>query len=283
MSQSDQLLRFLFRELDVRGELVKVGTSLDQMLAGHDYPQPVKQLLAEMVAATSLLTATLKFEGQIALQLQGDGPVRFIAVNGNHQQQFRGVARLQSEIQGDTFADLIGNGHLVVTITPTQGERYQGIIPLEGDSLTSTLEGYFSRSEQLPTRLYLHTRIEQQHCFAAGLLLQVLPVDPAKAREDYQHVVALADTLTADELLSLPPEETLYRLFHQEIVELFPAQPVEFVCGCSREKSQAAIISLGAQILDEHIAEGGLTISCEYCRTNYQFSADELTALKHNF
>ena len=283
MSQSDQLLRFLFRELDVRGELVKVGTSLDQMLAGHDYPQPVKQLLAEMVAATSLLTATLKFEGQIALQLQGDGPVRFIAVNGNHQQQFRGVARLQREIQGDSFLELIGEGHLVVTITPTQGERYQGIIPLEGDSLTSTLEGYFTRSEQLPTRLYLHTRIEQQHSFAAGLLLQVLPVAPAKAREDYQHVVALADTITADELLSLPAEESLYLLFHQEVVELFPAQPVAFVCGCSREKSEAAIISLGSQVLDEQIAEGGLTISCEYCQTAYQFSVADLTRLKQNF
>lgn len=283
MSQSDQLLRFLFRELDVRGELVKVATSLDQMLDGHDYPQPVKQLLAEMVAATSLLTATLKFEGQIALQLQGDGPVRFVAVNGNHQQQFRGVARLQREIQGDSFLELIGEGHLVVTITPTQGERYQGIIPLEGESLTSTLEGYFSRSEQLPTRLYLHTRIEQQHNFAAGLLLQVLPVDPAKAREDFQHVVALADTITADELLTLPGEECLYRLFHQEVVELFPAQPVEFVCGCSREKSEAAIISLGSQVLDEQIAEGGLTISCEYCKTTYQFSVADLTRLKQNF
>lgn len=283
MSQSDQLLRFLFRERDVRGELVKVASSLDQMLAGHEYPQPVKQLLAEMVAATSLLTATLKFEGQIALQLQGDGPVRFVAVNGNDQQQFRGVARLQKEIQGDSFLDLIGNGHLVVTITPTQGERYQGIIPLEGDSLTSTLEGYFSRSEQLPTRLYLHTEIGESHSRAAGLLLQVLPVDPAKAREDYQHVVALADTLTAAELLDLPAEETLYRLFHQEVVELFPAQAVAFVCGCSREKSAAAIISLGAQIVDEQIAEGGLEICCEYCNTRYQFDVEQLTEIRRKF
>jgi len=283
MSQSDQLLRFLFRERDVRGELVKVADSLDQMLAGHEYPQPVKQLLAEMVAATSLLTATLKFEGQIALQLQGDGPVRFIAVNGNNNQQFRGVARLQKEIQGDSFLELIGNGHLMVTITPTQGERYQGIIPLEGDSLTSTLEGYFARSEQLPTRLYLHTRIGVEHSSAAGLLLQVLPVDPQKAREDFQHVIALANTLTADELLDLPAEETLYRLFHQEVVELFPAQEIAFVCGCSREKSEAAIISLGAQIVDEHIAEGGLEISCEYCNARYQFDEAQLSAIRRKF
>ncbi len=283
MSQSDQLLRFLFRERDVRGEVVKVSTSLDQMLAGHQYPQPVKTLLAEMVAATSLLTATLKFEGQIAVQLQGDGPVRFVAVNGDHLQQFRGVARLQREVQGSSLHELIGQGHMLVTITPVQGERYQGIIPLVGDSLTTTLEAYFAQSEQLPTRLYLHTGFDGEQSQAAGLLLQVLPVDPAKAREDYEHIVMLADTLRREELLSLPAEETLYRLFNQEVVELFPAQPVRFVCGCSREKCEAAIISLGAAAIDEHIAEGQLDISCEYCQTTYRFDASQLQLLKQKF
>jgi molecular chaperone Hsp33 len=283
MSQSDQLLRFLFRERDVRGEVVKVGASLDAMLAGHQYPQPVKQLLGELVAATSLLTATLKFEGQIAVQLQGDGPVRFIAVNGNDQQQFRGVARLQSEISGDSFADLIGQGYMLVTITPTQGERYQGIIPLVSDSLTATLESYFNQSEQLPTRLYLHTDIGIEHSKAAGLLLQVLPVDQEKSREDFAHIELLADTLTREELLTLPPEESLYRLFHQEIVELFPAQPIQFVCGCSREKSESAIISLGSDVIDEYIAEGKLEISCEYCNAVYHFNTEQLQQLKQNF
>ena len=283
MNQSDQLLRFLFRERDVRGEVVKVSASLDAMLAGHQYPQPVKQLLAELVAATSLLTATLKFEGQIAVQLQGDGPVRFIAVNGNHQQQFRGVARLQKEVQGDSFAELIGQGYLLVTITPTQGERYQGIIPLVNDSLTATLEAYFNQSEQLPTRLYLHTDIGAEHCQAAGLLLQVLPVDAEKSRADFADLEVLADTLTREELLQLAPEESLYRLFHQEVVELFPAQPVQFVCGCSREKSKAAIVSLGTEAIDEHIAEGKLDISCEYCNTLYHFDAAQLRLIKQNF
>lgn len=283
MSQSDQLLRFLFRERDVRGEVVKVAQSLEQMLQNHDYPLPIKQLLAELVAATSLLTATLKFEGDIAVQIQGDGPIRFAAVNGNHQQEFRGVVRLQKEISGSGFRELIGEGYLLVTITPTQGERYQGIIPLTGDSLTTTLEAYFAQSEQLPTRLYLHTRVEADHCSAAGMLLQVLPVDPEKAREDFQHVVALADTITADELLDLPAEETLYRLFHQEVVELFAAQPIKFVCGCSREKCQTAIISLGQQAIAEHIAEGQLEISCDYCNTTYHFDAEQLRELSANF
>lgn len=281
MHQNDQLVRFIFRELDVRGEVVQVGVSLDHMLQNHDYPFPVKQLLAELVAATSLLTATLKFEGQIAVNLQGNGPIRFISVNGNHLQEFRGVARLQQEIKGDSFRELVGDqGHLLVTITPLQGERYQGIIPLEGDSLTSTLESYFQQSEQLPTRLYLHTDIGTEHSRAAGMLIQVLPVDPQKARVDFEHVIALSDTLTREEMLDLPIEESLYRLFHQEVVELYPAQPLRFVCGCSREKCESAIISLGAQAIDEHIAEGFLDISCEYCNTTYKFDVTALDMLK---
>jgi molecular chaperone Hsp33 len=276
---SDTLYRFLFQQRNVRGELVQLATSLDQMLLHHDYPQPVKQLLAELVAATSLLTATLKFDGDIAVQVQGDGPVRFATVNGNDQQQFRGVVRMQAEISGSGFRDLIGEGYLLVTITPRQGERYQGIIPLAGDSLASTLEAYFAQSEQLPTRLYLYTDLQPQHCRAAGFMLQVLPVDQQKAKTDFEDLRLLSDTLTAEEMFSLSAEQLLYRLYHQETVELFPSQPVSFVCGCSRDKCTAAIISLGKDAINEHIAEGKLDISCEYCNKTYHFNPTDLTEL----
>ncbi|HSG51116.1 MAG TPA: Hsp33 family molecular chaperone HslO [Rheinheimera sp.] len=275
---SDNLYRFLFQQKNVRGELVQLGNSLDQMLLHHNYPQPVKQLLAELVAATSLLTATLKFEGDIAVQLQGDGPIRFAAVNGTNLQQFRAVVRMQAEVSGSSFRELIGEGYMLVTITPKQGERYQGIIPLTGDSLTSTLEAYFAQSEQLPTRLYLFTDLQPEHCRAAGFMLQVLPVDQQKAKADFDDLVVLSDTLTAQEVFDLPAEELLYRLFHQETVELFPAHPVSFVCGCSREKCGAAIISLGAEAIQEHIDEGKLDISCEYCNKTYHFNPEELKA-----
>ncbi|MEH8022205.1 Hsp33 family molecular chaperone HslO [Rheinheimera metallidurans] len=275
----DNLYRFIFQNRNVRGELVQLSTSLDQMLLSHEYPMPVKQLLAELVAATSLLTATLKFEGDIAVQVQGDGPVRFAAVNGTEQQQFRGVVRMQADITGDSFRQLIGEGYMVVTITPKQGERYQGIIPLSGDSLASTLEAYFAQSEQLPTRLYLYTDIQAQHCRAAGFMLQVLPVDQQKAKTDFDDLVMLSNTLTHDEMFNLDIEQLLYRLFHQEEVELFPAQPVSFVCGCSKEKCSSAIISLGAEVINEHILEGKLDISCEYCNKIYHFDTDDLSTL----
>lgn len=276
---SDNLYRFLFQQRNVRGELVQLSSSLDQMLQNHDYPLPVKQLLAELVAATSLLTATLKFEGDIAVQVQGDGPVRFAAVNGTDQQQFRGVVRMQAEISGTGFRDLIGEGYLLVTITPKQGERYQGIIPLSGDSLTSTLEAYFAQSEQLPTRLYLYTDIQAEQNRAAGFMLQVLPVEQQKAKADFDDLVMLSDTLTAKEMFELDAEQLLYRLFHQEQVELFTPQKVGFVCGCSRQKCASAIISLGRDVINEHIAEGKLDISCEYCNNTYHFNQDDLAEL----
>lgn len=276
---SDNLYRFIFQDKHVRGELVQLSSSLDNMLLNHDYSLPVKQLLAELVAATSLLTATLKFEGEIAVQIQGDGPLRFAAVNGSEQQQFRGIARMRAELQGDSFRDLVGEGHMLVTITPKQGERYQGIIPLTGDSLTHTLETYFAQSEQLPTRLYLFTDIQQQHCRAAGFMLQVLPVNQQQAKIDFAELTILSNTLTADETLNLPVEQLLHRLYHEEDIELFAAQAVSFVCGCSREKTEAAIISLGQAIINEHIAEGKLEISCDYCNNNYVFNSADLQQL----
>lgn len=276
---SDTLFRFLFRDKHVRGEIVDLAHSLQHMLQGHDYPFPVKQLLAEMVAATSLLTATLKFEGEISVQLQGDGPVRYATVNGTDQQVFRGVARLQSEIQGEGLRALVGEGYLLVTITPHQGERYQGIIPLTGDSLKETIEAYFVQSEQLPTRVYLCTDVQSDKARAAGMLLQVLPVDQQKSHEEFAELVVLADTIKADELLNLPAAEVVHRLFHQEVVEAFPLQPVRFECGCSRLKCEAAILNLGAQAIQEHIADGQLDIQCEYCKTNYHFDPAHLQQL----
>ena len=279
----DLLVRFLFNQRDVRGEIAYTSDSLQQMLQNHDYPYPVKQLLAELVVATSLLTATLKLDGDIAVQLQGDGPVRFAAVNGTAEQEFRGVARLQAEIGATGFRDLIGEGYMLVTITPKQGERYQGIIPLTGDSLTETLEAYFAQSEQLPTRLYLFTELTETQSRAAGLLLQVLPVDPEKAKQDFSDLVIVTDTITSTELLNLPTEQMLHRLYHDEEVELFAPQAIRFVCGCSREKCEAAIISLGKSVIEEHIAEGKLEISCDYCNSTYLFDSVELSLLLNKF
>lgn len=126
MPQHDQLHRYLFENFAVRGELVTVSETLQQILDNHNYPQPVKNVLAELLVATSLLTATLKFAGDITVQLQGDGPLSLAVINGNNQQQMRGVARVQGDIPDNAdLKTLVGNGYLVITITPEEGERYQ--------------------------------------------------------------------------------------------------------------------------------------------------------------
>ena len=147
--QQDLLHRYLFDKLDVRGELVQIEHAYNEMIANHNYPEPVKALLGELLVATCLLTATLKFEGEIAVQLQGDGPVKYAVINGDDKQNMRGIARMQSEVSGTTVKELVGKGYMVITITPTKGERYQGIVPLEHDTLNKCIENYFEQSEQL--------------------------------------------------------------------------------------------------------------------------------------
>lgn len=176
MPQHDQLHRYLFENFAVRGELVTVSETLQQILDNHTYPQPVKTVLAELLVATSLLTATLKFAGDITVQLQGDGPLSLAVINGNNQQQMRGVARVQGDIPDNAdLKTLVGNGYLVITITPEEGERYQGVVGLEGDTLAACLEDYFLRSEQLPTRLFIRTGDIDGKPAAGGMLLQVMP------------------------------------------------------------------------------------------------------------
>lgn len=268
----DQLNRYTFLEQDVRGELVQLSSSYQQLLKGHDYPAPVQRWLGELMAATSLLTATLKFEGHINVQLQGDGALNFMSVNGSHQQQLRGIARVREPI-ADHVTDLqavLGNGHLIITLTPNQGERYQGLVNADAASIAEMIENYFAQSEQLHTRLWLHA--DGEH--AAGMLLQVMPA-AGHDRQAFEHLEKLTETMTASELYTLPAEQVLTRLYHQEQVELYPPQAVSFFCGCSREKTLEALAAVDPNELREIMAEDGkIVMTCEYCLTDYVF-ADE--------
>ncbi|TKB56230.1 Hsp33 family molecular chaperone HslO [Ferrimonas aestuarii] len=274
MSQ-DKLQRYLFEKADVRGEIVQLDESYQQMLAGKPYPASVAKLLGEMLAATSLLTAILKFEGEIAVQLQGDGPVNLVAVNGSHKQQLRGVARWKQDVQTDDLQQLIGKGQLVITITPTQGERYQGIVGLTESTLAGCLEQYFLQSEQLKTRLWLHA----DGAHAAGMLLQALPESDKSQEVEFEHLESLTDTIKAEELFELEAEQVLHRLYHQEEVRVFEATEVSFKCGCSRERSLNALSSVSKAELTEVLEERGhIDMHCDYCGSNYRFDLIDMEA-----
>lgn len=274
------LHRYLFQDLSVRGELVQLGTAFQQIIANQDYPQPLQSILGELLVATSLLTATLKFEGSITLQLQGDGPVSLVVINGDHEQKMRGVARWEGNIASDaSLHDLIGKGHLVITISPKQGERYQGVVGLEGNTLSEILEGYFERSEQLKTRLWFRTGEYQGKAHAAGMLLQVMP-DGTGSEGDFEHLEKLTETIKNEELFSLEANDVLYRLYNQEKVQLFDPQEVEFFCGCSRERSAGAIATVAKEELDDILsAEGQVALHCDYCGTTYSFDTGEVAQI----
>ncbi|WP_281547326.1 Hsp33 family molecular chaperone HslO [Pseudoalteromonas sp. PAR1] len=278
--QQDLLHRYIFDQLDVRGELVQIDKTYQEMIANHNYPVAVQTLLGELLVATCLLTATLKFEGEIAVQLQGDGPVKYAVINGDDKQNMRGVARLQGEVTGNTIKELIGNGYMVITITPTKGERYQGIVPLEHDSLDKCLENYFEQSEQLKTRLWFATEVTAESAKAAGLFLQVLPVNKEKSVEDFTHLEAISNTIKDDELLHLDANTVLTRLYHEDNPQLFEPQAINFRCGCSRDKTIAALVNVGQdELLADVKANGEVKISCHYCLKDYIFDEQEIKSI----
>lgn len=275
----DQLNRYLFDNVHVRGELVQVSNTYQEIINNHSYPAPINQLLGQLLAATSMLTALLKFEGDIAVQIQGQGPVSAIVVNGNDQQELRGVANITGDITSTKLTELFVKGYIVITITPKQGERYQGIVAVDKDTLAECLEEYFKQSEQLKTHFWL--RADDNN--AAGLMLQALPEESQADDHAYENLHQLSATIKNEELFELEPNVILTRLYHQEEVRVFEPQPVTFKCTCSVERSGGAIISIGREEAETIISEqGNITMHCDYCNTKYEFGHVEVAQLFHD-
>lgn len=281
MSFQDTTQRFMFEHADVRGELVSLDQSYREVLAKHDYPESVKALLGEMLAATVLLSTTIKFDGLLILQARSSGPLSTLMVECSSDQALRGIARYSEEIQGDSLPELMPDGILTITIDPQEGQRYQGIVPLEGHSLADALSAYFDNSEQLPTRF----RLQADGRTSRGFLLQALPadrqIDPEDRDATWEHLSILANTLTAEELLSLDNQTLLHRLFHQEDLRLFDPAQVRFECSCSAERSGNALVSLGRDDALALLAEQGgeIEVDCQFCNARYRFAEAELTDL----
>ncbi len=281
MAFQDTTQRFLFENADVRGELVALDTSYREVLAKHDYPEPVRELLGEMLAAAVLLSTTIKFNGLLVLQARSSGPISTLMVECASEQAVRGIARYDQTITGASLADLMPDGILAITVDPEVGQRYQGIVALDGSTLAECLNGYFENSEQLPTRF----RLQADGRSARGLLLQALPADRQPDLEQrastWEHLNVLADTLTAEELLSLDNQTVLHRLFHQEDVRLFDPRPARFECSCSYERSGNALVSMGREDAVALLAEqnGEIEIDCQFCNMRYQFDRPRIEAL----
>ncbi|WP_101758853.1 Hsp33 family molecular chaperone HslO [Oceanicoccus sp. KOV_DT_Chl] len=277
---SDQLQRFIFDDTDIRGELSRLDQSYHDSLNTHQYPEVVAQLIGEFLAAVALLSATLKFEGTLTLQARSDGEIPLIMAEATSENDLRAIARGAEDARSNDFKTLLANGQLSITIEPKQGKRYQGIVSLDGANLAECLEGYFQQSEQLSTRIWLSCDHQQ----AAGMLLQELPashnINPEQRQQQWQHLTQLADTITAAELLALPFDQILYRLYHQEQVRIFDPTPLQFKCSCSEQRTLSALRTLGQQELTEIIADqGSIEIHCEFCHQHYQFAQPDIDKL----
>ncbi|MBU6954148.1 Hsp33 family molecular chaperone HslO [Hahella sp. HN01] len=277
--KADLLQRFIFDELDIRGELLVLEKTIQDALSRHDYPQAIQSLLGQALSAGLLLSATLKIKGDTTLQATGEGELRLLMAEATHRRTARGIARWEGTPNSASLKQLLGNrAALAITITPQNGQRYQGIVPLSSDSLSACLEEYFERSEQLATRIWLY----ESNGRWGGLLLQQLPAARGgeHSAENWERIVALSATLTADELFSLPAEEVLHRLFHEESVRVLQEEPASFWCSCSEERTLEVVKSLGREealsILDE---SGEIEMNCQFCMQRYSFGRERIEQL----
>jgi molecular chaperone Hsp33 len=304
-----ELLTFLFEGLPVRGMLVRLTDSWQEVLRRRQHigahPPEVRALLGEMTAAGVLMQSNIKFNGALVLQMFGDGPVKLAVAEIQPELSFRATATVVGEVpagaQIEAMLNVHGKGRCAITLDPREklpGQQpYQGVVSLHGDlreplqQLAPVLEHYMLQSEQLDTRLVLAADDQ----VAAGLLIQRLPVEgagnlaggTARRNEDdiglseaFNRIAILAGTLTREELLSLPTDQILRRLFWEETLRVFAPQQPRFACTCSRERVGSMLRSLGRDESDSLIEERGLVeVGCEFCGVQYRFDAVDVGEL----
>jgi molecular chaperone Hsp33 len=287
----DEVRRFIVENRPVRGHWVRLEGAWRELRAHKEYPEPVRELLGQAVAASVLLAATLKFSGTLTLQLRGNGAVKLLVAQCTHDFRLRAVANfdevavegLACDAQsGGAFRRLVGtDGRIVVTIeSEEKNTRYQGIVPLSGESLADSLETYFASSEQLPTRVLLAADSER----GAGVLVQKLP-DPANADESdmkavWEDAQRGIERLSPTDLLLRPVEELLEQGFAAHDMRLFKGAPVQFECRCSEGRVSSLLRALGAEEVRDVLKEqGAVTVTCEFCHRPYRFDAVDVEAL----
>ena len=296
-TSKDILQKFIFDNAAVRGELVEISNAWREIQSRHAYPKAVRALLGEMVAAAALLSANLKFNGSIVMQIHGDGLVKLLVVECDANLRLRATAKLSdgADVPDDaSVAQLLnqhGRGRFVITLDPQDkvpGQQpYQGVVPLVGEDIATVIENYMLRSEQMDTKLWLAA---DEHV-ARGLLLQKLPrnsgakdqVTQASEEEDVEtwtRAVMLGQTLKQEELLTTDVETLLRRLFWEETIRVFDPLHPQFHCSCSREKVANMLKMLGQKEVEAALHDlGELGINCDFCGKHYGFDAVDCAQL----
>lgn len=272
--------RFLIESCDVRGQYISLDQAWQEACSRVDYPDTVAKVLGEAFVAAGLLAATIKFEGKLTLQVRGPGNIHILVVQVTSDGNMRGLARWQSEPSGDSLQALFGSdAQLTIAIEATRGaEPYQGIVALEGESLSDAIRQYFESSEQLKTHLQFAVSKES----ATGILLQALPTEERKLDDNdgFGRAVVLAESFSDAEMLNQDVERLLHMAYHQETVRVFDAEPVAFQCSCGRERIDGMLLGMGLKEVNDILEEQkNIEVTCEFCDETYRYDRVDADAL----
>jgi len=283
MNQSDTLQRFMFEHASIRGEIAHLDTTYTTIMNQHPYPEDVRAILGEALVSCVLLSGSIKFEGEISLQFNGDDRLPLLIVQCDNELNVRAFAKYKKP-ENDEPVDYYKaflKGKMVLTINQYKKTKtYQSVVPIDSTSMSENLMHYFAQSEQLSTRVWLATNKDK----ASGMLLQLMPGQDTQQREQFwEYAVHLGQTITDEELLTLDNVTILHRLYHETELRLYRGRPLQFKCRCSKDKMKNVLTILGEEDLNQLIKEQGhVEISCDFCNEAYQFDSIDVTMLFHS-
>ena len=274
----DTLQRFMFEHASIRGEIAHLDETYKTIMNQRPYPTMVKRLLGEALVSCLLLAGSIKFEGEITLQFNGDKRLPLLLVQCDHQLQLRGMAKYQQDGDDIDYNVAFLNGQMTMTINQyDQTKAYQSIVPISSVSMGDNLMQYFAQSEQIASRVWLAVNDEM----AAGMLLQLMPDQDTQQRERFwEYAVQIGQTISEHELLTLDNPTILHRLYHETELRLYPARHVHFHCRCTEEKMKQVLIVLGEDEVRKLLQEkGAVEVACDFCNRHYVFDAIDVTML----
>ncbi|KTC91677.1 Hsp33 family molecular chaperone HslO [Fluoribacter dumoffii] len=280
MKESDTLQRFIFEHANIRGEIVHIENTYQTIMSQRNYPPMVKNLLGEAIVSCLLLASSIKFQGSLNLQFQGDKRLPLLLVQCDHEFNVRAFAQFAEDLETKEYASAFLEGQMVITINQyNQTSSYQSMVPLQSTSMAENLMNYFAQSEQVSTRVWLAVNENA----AAGMLLQLMPGQETTQREQFwEYAVQLGQTVSEHELLTLDNETLLYRLYHETELRIFESRQTQFKCRCSLEKMKQVLTVLGEEDAKELLKEQGeIAIQCDFCCKKYTFDPIDVTMLFH--
>jgi len=280
-NSKDTLHRFIFENTDIRGNYVRLNHTIEEAIQHQALPQNLLTALGELMVANALMASTLKLDGSLTLQIQTNGPLKLLIAECNENLGMRGTVKWSGPIESLVPIDLIKEGHFIITLNQKNAKTpYQGIVPMEGNSISELLENYMLRSEQIQTKLWIHSQDNIFH----GFLIQKLPfnslaevVDPDAMKNIWEHVVALTDNSFEFISPSLKTSDILQDIFPLETIRLYDSSFPEFACSCSKKNVENMLRLIGKKECESIIEEqSSITIHCDFCNECYKYSEDEV-------